>query len=370
MSSFILRVGVCALLLCASPCDACPPPCECSEAARTVKCVLKELRDIPSDIPGYTRTLFITGNHIPRIGPDAFRGLENISTLSLSNNRIGVLESRTFSGLRSLRSLDLSNNQLSVIHPEAFRLDSGGTLQELNLSQALYNRSAVTQLAGSLQGAGAALAGLLRLDLSTNQLVYLPPNMFPTLPGLRRLNLGNNSLVAIKNGTFSGLDLEELDLTQNAFKTFKDDALQELERQARAHILLGENPFLCNCGIEDFATWLNSTTRVADADRLVCDAPHDARNVSLLALGELVLSCHASPSADLALQTSYVFLGVVLGFVGVIFLFVLYLNRKGIKKWIYETRDACRELMEGYHYRYEIESDPRLAQVSTTSSDL
>lgn len=71
--------------------------------------------------------------------------------------------------------------------------------------------------------------------------------------------------------------------------------------------------------------------------------------------------------ADLALQTSYVFLGVVLGFVGVVFLFVLYLNRKGIKRWMFDTRDACREALEGYHYRMEVDSDPRLSHVSTTA---
>ncbi|KAK7926254.1 hypothetical protein WMY93_008564 [Mugilogobius chulae] len=42
-----------------------------------------------------------------------------------------------------------------------------------------------------------------------------------------------------------------------------------------------------------------------------------------------------------------------------VFLFVLYLNRNGMKKWIIEMRDACRDVLEGYHYRYEIDTDPR-----------
>ncbi|KAG1936149.1 trophoblast glycoprotein [Pimephales promelas] len=70
---------------------------------------------------------------------------------------------------------------------------------------------------------------------------------------------------------------------------------------------------------------------------------------------------------DRALEPSYVFLGMVLALIGVIFLLVLYLNRKGIKKWIYNIRDACRDHMEGYHYRYEINSDPRLANLSLNS---
>lgn len=81
----IQRVLLCALL--ASARSSCPPPCECSEAAHTVKCVSRELRDIPGGIPGYARNLFITGNQLSRIGPGSFRGLENVTTLSLSNNR-------------------------------------------------------------------------------------------------------------------------------------------------------------------------------------------------------------------------------------------------------------------------------------------
>lgn len=79
-----------ALLLCAllaAVRASCPPRCECSEAAHTVKCVSRELRSIPANIPGYTRNLFITGNQIGRIPAHAFRGLENVTNLSLSNNR-------------------------------------------------------------------------------------------------------------------------------------------------------------------------------------------------------------------------------------------------------------------------------------------
>jgi len=358
-------------LLCAlnARASSCPPRCECSEAAHTVKCVSKDLRTIPSGIPGYTRNLFIIGNHISRIGTESFKGLENITTLSLSNNRISSVESQTFSSLRSLRSLDLSGNHLAAINPEAFRLPSL-TLRELNLSRALYNHSSITDLANSF--CGGTLGGLQRLDLTGNGLVYLPPHMFSRLESLQRLQLANNSLVALYNGTFSGLEghLEELDLSLNALKIPTEEALKELDTLLPGtHLLLGENPFTCTCGIEPFAAWLNaSQEHVGDAEALACAFPSDLRNTSLLALGERTLRCHqGSDGTDLALQTSYVFLGIVLGFVGLVFLFVLYLNRDGIKKRITDMRDACREVIEGYHYRYEMESDPRLSQVSTTA---
>lgn len=74
-------------LLLVPPGAACPAPCECSEPARTVKCVQKELSAVPPGIPAYTRNLFITGNRIPRLASRDFQGLPRLVTLSLANNR-------------------------------------------------------------------------------------------------------------------------------------------------------------------------------------------------------------------------------------------------------------------------------------------
>lgn len=261
--------------------------------------------------------------------------------------------------------LDLSGNQLTLIHPEALSIPSS-PLQDLNLSRSLYNSTSLTDLTTALRWGG--LRGLLRLDLSGNQLTLLPPGMFSHLPGLRQLFLANNSLVAIYGGTFSGVNrLQTLDLRGNAFTAFRTDALQELENLGNIQILLGENPYACSCEIRDFAAWLNESRAQVDANALRCASPKELSGAQLWGIGALAIGCVVpaqAEAADLTLQTSYVFLGLVLGFVGMVFLFVLYLNRHGMKNWIIEMRDACRDVMEGYHYRFEIDSDPRLAHVS------
>lgn len=272
-----------------------------------------------------------------------------------------------------LRSLNLHGNQLGLIHPEAFMVP-GSPLEELNLSNALFNHTSLTDLITALRWGG--LGSLSRLDLSGNGLLLLPPGMFSPLPNLRQLRLVNNSLVAVYNGTFTGVELlEELDLSGNRFTAFSAEGLRELERLNRARVLLGNNPYLCACGTEEFKNWVNSSkVRIGDPEKLRCGSPGQLRHVAVQALNTKVLGCNhrdemvVEEIGDLSLQTSYVFLGLVCGFVGMVFCFVVYLNRKGIKKWIMDMRDACQDMMEGYQYRYEIDSDPRIRHIATNGN--
>lgn len=76
------------ILFCASyQCLECPVSCECFAITRTVKCVSKDLHVVPQNIPGYVRTVVITGNNIDQIGSDSFVELKNVTNIILSNNR-------------------------------------------------------------------------------------------------------------------------------------------------------------------------------------------------------------------------------------------------------------------------------------------
>ncbi|KAK0140705.1 Trophoblast glycoprotein [Merluccius polli] len=380
--------ALCVFLFFLAPyqCTDCPVGCKCFAATNTVTCVSRELRAVPPGIPGRARTLVITGNDIPQIGPDSFPGLDNVTNICLSNNRITEVGSHTFSPMTGLRSLDLSRNPLALIHPEALWVP-GGPLRDLNLSRSLHNTTSLADLAVALRWGG--LAGLQGLDLSGNRLTLLAPGTFSHLPGLRRLLLRDNALASVRGGTFSGPEkrLLLLDLSRNAFRTFRAEALEEFGRLGpAARLALGHNPYLCSCEIRRFAAWLNrsgtgtgAAAVVVDADQVRCAAPTRLRDADVRAVrcgGEEDEGVDEDEDEDgkqegedqeeedVSLQTSYVFLGLVLGFVGMMFLLVLYLNRGGMKKWITEMRDACRDVLDGYHYRYEIDSDPRLGHLS------
>ncbi|KAM6967517.1 LOW QUALITY PROTEIN: trophoblast glycoprotein-like [Aplochiton taeniatus] len=307
----------------------------------------------------------MTGNNIDRIGTVFFTGMENVTNLIISSNRITEVASLAFSALLNLRFLDLSCNQLALIHPEALSIP-GSPLLELNLSSSLYNSTSITDLTTRW----GSLGGLLRLDLSGNHLVLLPPGMFTHLPSLEHLLLHNNSLEAVYKGTFSGMHrLKVLDLTSNSFRTFRADAFGELGRLGLARVLLSNNPYTCICEIHDFVVWLNSSrAQVVDIESVTCDSPQRLQGIHLKQLELKDIGCLHNPIqtdvTELSLQTSYVLLGLVLGFVGMVFLFVLYLNRSGITKWIVGIRNGCQDVLVGYHYRYEIDSDSRLGNLS------
>ncbi|XP_072264671.1 trophoblast glycoprotein [Pyxicephalus adspersus] len=346
----------------------CPASCECSEPARTVKCVNKNLNEVPKNIPSYVTNLFITRNNIDSLQEGTFtQTLPDLSSLSLSSNHLQELGNYVFKLLPSLKQLDLSNNELENVSRQLFQVGPGlsSPLLELTLSNSLYNSSMITSLAGALQYGG--LSNLQKLDLSGNNLLYVPEGIFSSMPNLKHLDLSNNSLLSFQDGVFANLShLQTLDLRHNSLKNLKNTTLLEFSSHPGLSVLLSDNSWVCDCNIEPLYRWLKETTTLKNSSSLVCSYPENMRDTQVIALKIPELDCPPYIT-DNSLQTSYVFLGIVLALIGVIFLLVLYLNRKGIKKWMYNIRDACRDHMEGYHYRYEINADPRLTNLSTNS---
>ncbi|XP_068019938.1 trophoblast glycoprotein [Melanerpes formicivorus] len=346
----------------------CPAACECSEAAKTVKCVNRNLTAVPPNLPSYVRNLFITGNRLARLPPGAFpaQRLPDLSALNLSGNHLRAVEAGALAALPALRQLDLSGNPLVSLSPQAFGED-GSPLEELALRGALRDHSVLLSVAAMLQS--GVLRNLSHLELADNGLLLLPSGMFATLLALRQLDLGNSSLVGLQNVSFQGLgQLQSLNLSDSSLGVLRNRSLAQVHGlPALRRVGLGRNTWVCNCTVEDLVAWLKESDQGEGKEALTCAHPDKVLGKTLLKINGSDLNCSEPVDLPSQLQTSYVFLGIVLALIGAIFLLVLYLNRKGIKKWMHNIRDACRDHMEGYHYRYEINADPRLTNLSSNS---
>uniref|UniRef100_A0A8C4ULT4 LRRCT domain-containing protein n=1 Tax=Falco tinnunculus TaxID=100819 RepID=A0A8C4ULT4_FALTI len=192
----------------------------------------------------------------------------------------------------------------------------------------------------------------------------------PELVQCRRLELAGNGLRALP-ATLLPAGLEELDLRNNSLQRLAAPELRSLEAPGLRglRLTLGSNPLSCDCALRPFLAWLRAaTTRVPDARSLRCAQPPLLRGATLLRLRPEGLVCTAAEGGEPGqLETaSYVFFGIVLALIGIVFLMVLYLNRRGIKRWLHNLREACRDQMEGYHYRYEQDADPRCTSAIST----
>lgn len=331
------------------------PACFCFATPDTIQCRYVRLREPPAELPAAVHNLSVVGGNLTVLRRAAFAGgwargeaarpLGNLTLLVLTHDRIEALEDGAFAGLPALATLDLSHNPLRAVAPGAFA--GCALLRTLRLNQALLARGAAP-LSELLDGALRNLS-LARLELAGNRLRELPaPAVLPA--GLEELDVRNNSLQALRSEQLDGLG-----------------ALGRLRLQ------LAPNPLRCDCAsLRPLLAWLlNTTARAPDALSLRCASPGKLSGTALSRLRPSQLGCPDGAdwrllapdgAAEQELETaSYVFFGIVLALIGVVFLMVLYLNRKGIKRWLNNLRDACRDQMEGYHYRYEQDSDPRRA---------
>ncbi|XP_070700350.1 trophoblast glycoprotein-like [Pempheris klunzingeri] len=314
--------------------DVCPSSCICARDSRTVSCRDGEDPEVPGDIPEWTSTLIVKGRNISTLQRGAFmiNGTElEMTALWLSHNGIQVIEPYAFLGLPRLHLLDLSHNKLESISARAFH--GLPELRSLYLNYSIMPE-ATAQLSNALST--QSLRNLHILELAGNSLESIP---------LMRLDIYNLHVLVLINNSIESIGLENV---------------TNLYQQRRIRVYLSSNPFRCNCELEPFYYWLKNSSQCPDAGRLLCSEPEAKRDVPVEKLrGEDVDCTNENLEA-----VSYVFLGIVLALIGVVFLMVLYLNRGGIKRWLNNIREACRDQMEVYHYRYEQDSDPRLANVA------
>nr|WHE44612.1 toll-like receptor 3 [Triplophysa yarkandensis] len=254
--------------------------------------------------------LNLTGMAINRLGPGAFAGLGNLTTLLLGYNFINQqLKGDELDGLYNVKELDFSLNHQSIsltntsfIHVPTLRtlllsralrgtldlnsspfrplvnltfLDlSNNNIANINagLLKGLYNlkvlkmqHNNLARLWKTANPGGAVLflgdvTKLSYLDLDFNGLDEIPPNALRGLSKLRMLSLRGNLLNQLHASVFDELtSLQYLHLQKNLI-TSVQRATFGVPLSNLTELQMDRNPFDCTCeSILWFSEWLNST---------------------------------------------------------------------------------------------------------------
>ncbi|KAJ8262389.1 hypothetical protein GJAV_G00165890 [Gymnothorax javanicus] len=106
----------------------------------------------------------------------------------------------------------------------------------------------------------------------------LPKGIFRGLVSLNLMDLSFNMLTYLHDDLFPE-NLEALDMSHNILGSPDPGVFQSL-----AVISLDDNPFFCDCSLNEFLVWLNSTntTFVSPKETLRCEFPKDLLGISLV----------------------------------------------------------------------------------------
>ncbi|KAK6179492.1 hypothetical protein SNE40_011840 [Patella caerulea] len=191
----------------------------------------------------------------------------NVQFLNLSYSGFRDFN-HTLIGLESLEIFDLSHNDMSITSKTFF--DTFPNLKQLRLNCVQFDNGFILQHGKGLFG---QLKKLENFDLSDNDLVFLPSDIFSSLVTLRVINLAFNNLITIPDLTSLG-KLNFIDLSHNSFTTLGNNYRKMLDKTAEFNnglnlSLLG-NTFSCDCESTGFLIWLEETSVKLDGGNYSC----------------------------------------------------------------------------------------------------
>ncbi|KAG8543221.1 hypothetical protein GDO81_025191, partial [Engystomops pustulosus] len=203
------------------------------------------LEKVPAGLPRRVKTLMLLHNQITGISKDDFSTTYLLEDLNLRYNKItsGAVHRDAFRKLRLLKTLELSGNFLrSFPHGlpknlEILRLNDNeiGSIPQDALSgmtklKELYMKNNKLKISSIYPGAWAELSGLQLLDLSGNQLSYVPADLPESL---EYLYLQSNRISSLPDSAFhSSPNLKGIFLRFNALtpESVMESAFQDLEK--------------------------------------------------------------------------------------------------------------------------------------------
>ncbi|XP_018558598.1 toll-like receptor 7 [Lates calcarifer] len=221
---------------------------------------------------------------------------QSLERLEFKDNRLDVLwrdgDTRYFNYFKKLFNLtflDISQNNLNFIPEEVFS-SLPDKLSELHIK----NNKLKSFHWEKLQ----FLHSLKILDLSGNSLTTVPEKLSNCTKSLKKLILHRNHILKLAPDFLTDANnLKYLDLSFNDIQYIEKSSIPDNIDENMKKLLLHNNKFLCTCNATWFVTWLNKTNITIPrlATDVTCDAPgaqkgHPVISVDLLACQHNYLS--------------------------------------------------------------------------------
>ncbi|XP_037099997.1 toll-like receptor 5 [Syngnathus acus] len=262
------------------------------------------------------RALYMTGNSLRTLGSPA--SLPNLEFLLLGDNRLVNIYAIDELSINPIH-VDVTNNRLTNLEDVYLILSHFKNLQNFFfggnfIKWCMLGQNISIPFNHSLQ--------VLDLHDSSLQLVWADGtclDVFDHLENLLGLNLSFNSLKNLPKGIFHGLNsIIELDLSSNALTYLEPDVLPnsltnlDLSNNFLAYpdpmtfdslllLSLSGNRFYCDCQLETFLKWMNDTNvTFLSLENYRCEFPAVNYDLPLLNYSRMVEPCEVDD--DLAVQ--------------------------------------------------------------------
>ncbi|KAM6908368.1 uncharacterized protein PEZ65_016656 [Lycodopsis pacificus] len=260
------------------------------------------------------QNLSLNDNQINKLENGSFLGLRNLTDIQLNANKIDEkgLRKGFFHDLINLKALDLRDNKIKYFKSVALPDPPFSKLSRLQKLVFLGNERRLKSLLPSnfLQGLTNLLVfnarnvqllslhkdtftytpQLQRLDISTNDLTDLSPELFYPIQGLLSLYVSTTRLQSLDFLIEANLTkLEFLQARENQYSVVSEKVIKSLP--ALVYLDLQGNSFTCDCDNAWFQSWAvnDKQTQVYDAYNFVCNYPPNLKGMKLLDLD--VQSC-------------------------------------------------------------------------------
>ncbi|KAG7461790.1 hypothetical protein MATL_G00194840 [Megalops atlanticus] len=216
------------------------------------------------------RILDLSHNKLQALEPDLFHGLRKLTNLHLRYNALKFVPVRIFQDCRSMQFLDLGHNQLQSLarnsfaglfkltelhleHNELVKVNLAHFPRLISLRTLYMQHNKATIVVSTLDWTWSFLE---KIDFSGNEIEYIEPHIFESVPNLKSLQLDSNRLTYI--------DQRILDSWTSL-----------------TSITLSENKWECSRNVCALASWL-STFKGQHDSALLCASPDIAQGEDVL----------------------------------------------------------------------------------------